>query len=323
MTNQEVAAKIVETAKGLLAEGKVDCVIGFEAGTVPMRERPFFAYTPEEAERLTWTSFCCNNLANFLVRRPAGEAGKVAIVAQGCVSRNIVGLIKENQLKRDEVFVIGVPSPGMLERRKVQQIVGPNRNITEVVEEGEELVVKGKDFEERIPRKKVFRDNCYTCVQRNPVIVDELIGEESEPTHGGQIDKVAAPWEKLEPDARWDAFEANYDACIRCYACRDACPLCYCHVCFVDESQPQWCGKSQDEADVLTYHLLRAFHCAGRCTDCGACESACPVGIKVRRLTSKIEKDIREKYGYEPGMDLESTPPMSVYQPDDPEEFIK
>jgi NAD-dependent dihydropyrimidine dehydrogenase PreA subunit len=323
MTNQEVAAKIRETAKKLLSEGQVDCVLGYEAGTVPMRERPFFAYTPEEAEKLTWTSFCCNNLANFLIRRPLGEAGKVAIVAQGCVSRNIVGLIKENQIGRDQVYVIGVPSPGMLDRDKVQKAVGPAKTITEVAEEDEELVVKGKGFEERIPRKKLFRDNCYTCVQRNPVIADELIGEETEPTHGGNIDKVAAPWEKLEPAGRWEAFVENYDACIRCYACRDACPLCYCHQCFVDESKPQWCGKTQDEADVMTYHLLRAFHCAGRCTDCGACESACPQGIKVRRLTSKIEKDIREMYGYQPGMDLEATPPLSVYQPNDPQEFIK
>jgi ferredoxin len=53
----------------------------------------------------------------------------------------------------------------------------------------------------------------------------------------------------------------------------------------------------------------------GRCTDCGACESACPQGINMRRLTSKIEKDIRELYGWEPGMDLEAQPPMSVFRP--------
>lgn len=323
MENKVVTEKIREVAKRLLSEGKVDCVIGFEAGTVPMRERPLFAYTPDEAEKLVWTGFCCNNLANFLVRRKMGDVGKMAVVAQGCVSRNIVGLIKENQITRDQVHIIGVPSPGMLDRRKVQEKVGTDKIITQVMENGDDLIVNGRDFETHIPRKTVMRDNCYTCVQRNPVIVDELIGEESESTHGGNIDKVAAPWENLSIDDRWKAFSENYKDCIRCYACRDACPLCYCHVCFVDETMPQWCGKTQDETDVQTYHLLRAFHCAGRCTDCGACESACPVGIKVRRLTSKIEKDIREMYEYRPGMDLESTPPMSVYTPDDPQEFIK
>ena len=319
---EAVAQKIKEAAARLLSEGKVDCVIGYAQGTVPMRDNPYFAYTPEEAQNLTWSPFCCNNLANFLIRRPKGETGKVAIVAQGCVSRSIVGLIKENQIAREDVYILGVPSPGMVDRRKVQARF-PLKTITEVTVDGEDLVVKGKDFEERIPQKEVRRDNCYTCVQRNPVIVDEMMAEEGPADWGGDIDKMAAPWEKLEPAERWEAFSREIKDCIRCYACRDACPLCYCHVCFVDESMPQWCGKTQDEADVATFHILRAFHCAGRCTDCGACESACPMDIKVRRLTSKIEKDIRELYGYTPGLDMDEPPPMSVYRPNDPQDFIK
>jgi Na+-translocating ferredoxin:NAD+ oxidoreductase RnfC subunit len=86
---------------------------------------------------------------------------------------------------------------------------------------------------------------------------------------------------------------------------------------------PQWLGKSIDPRDVMTYHMLRAFHCAGRCTDCGACESACPLNIKVRQFTRLLEKDIRELYGYEAGMSLDSQPPLTVYLPDDPQEFIK
>lgn len=320
---EAVAQKIREIAKRLLSEGKVDAVLGYRKGTVPMRDRPYFAYTPEEAENLTWSLFCCNNLANFLVRRPKGEIGKVAVVAQGCVSRNLVGLIKENQLAREDIYVIGVPSPGMVDRRKVEAMF-EGKTITKVEVDGDDLVVTGDGFEEKVNAKKVKRDNCYTCMHRNPVISDEMAADpEPEDAMGGDLDKVAAPWEKLDSDGRWEAFQETIADCIRCYACRDACPLCYCHVCFVDEGMPQWCGKTQDEADVATFHLLRAFHCAGRCTDCGACESACPAGVKMRRFTTKIEKDIRELYGYEPGLSLEATPPMSVYRPDDPEEFIK
>ncbi|MBI4799654.1 MAG: 4Fe-4S ferredoxin [Desulfarculus sp.] len=315
---EAIAQKIREAAKRLLSEGKVDVVIGYAKGTVPMREYPYFAYTPEEAENLTWSSFCCNNLALYTIRRP----GRMAVVAQGCVSRNLVNLINENQFKRDDLYVIGVNSPGMVDRRKVQALF-PGKTITEVIEEPEHLLVKGQGFEERLERKKVFRSNCLTCVQRNPVISDEMIGEVGPEGHGGNIDKVAAPWEKLVPAERWTEMQETLKDCIRCYACRDACPLCYCHVCFVDEAQPQWCGKTQDEADVATFHILRAFHCAGRCTDCGACESACPQGIKMRRLTSKIEKDIRALYGYRPGMEIGAQPPMSLFKPNDPQDFIK
>ncbi len=309
-----IVEAIRASARKLLEDKTVDCVIGFREGSVPMQARPFFAYTPEETDHLTWNGFCTNNLANFLIKRE----GRNAVLAQGCVSRNIVGLIKENQVNRDDVHILGVHSPGMLDPKKIKAAF-PGRNILEVRENGQTLVVKGKDFSEEISRKKFKRDNCYTCTHRNALIYDEFIGEQGTQTGGGDIDKVAAPWDKLDPDQRWQEFEKEFKDCIRCYACRNACPLCYCKVCFVDENNPQWCGKTQDEPDIYTFHLLRAFHCAGRCTDCGACESACPVGIKMRRLTSKLEKDIREKYDYQPGLDVEAQPPMSVYRPDDPE----
>jgi len=315
---QERARNIRASAVKLLKQGKVDCVLGYVRGSVPMRDKPYFAYTPEEAENLIWSDFCTGNLANFIIKRP----GRVGVVAQGCVSRNIVGLLQENQVQRENIHVIGVPCLGMADAVKIQAKV-PGKVILEVVHKGEELLVKGKGFEELIPRNQVLRDNCWTCVHRNPVISDGLVAGEVEDKAGGDIDKTAAPWEGLGPDGRWEKFQETFKDCIRCYACRDVCPLCYCKVCFVDESNPQWCGKTQDQADVASFHLLRAFHCAGRCTDCGACESACPMGIKIRRLTSKIEKDIREMYDYTPGMEHKAVPPMSVYKPGDPEEFIK
>jgi len=313
----EYTKQIREVAKRLLKEKKVDCVLGYRKGTIPLMDAPYFAYTEEEADNLIWSSFCTKNLANFLIKRK----DKVAVIAQGCVSRSIVGLINENQVKRENVYILGIWSPGMVDRRKVIEKVG-GKEILEAKEEGDKIIVVGEDFEESIPKKEVIRDNCLTCVHRNAVLYDEFIGEKGEETGGGNRDNVAAPWEKLSIDERWEKFRETFKDCIRCYACRNACPLCYCTECFVDESKPQWCGKTQDEADIFTFHILRAFHCAGRCVDCGACESACPMGIKMRRLTSKIEKDIRQMYGYEPGMELGAVPPLSVYRPDDPEEFI-
>jgi ferredoxin len=91
----------------------------------------------------------------------------------------------------------------------------------------------------------------------------------------------------------------------------------------VDESRPQWVGKSQDFADVKTFHFLRAFHCAGRCTDCGACERSCPVGINMRTLTKKLEKDCLELFDWEAGLSTDVRPPLDTYKPQDPNDFIK
>ncbi|GAB6887367.1 4Fe-4S dicluster domain-containing protein [Desulfothermus okinawensis JCM 13304] len=314
---EEYTNKIREAAKRLLKDKKVDCVLGYRQGTIPLVDAPYFAYTEEDCDNLIWSSFCTKNLANFLIKRQ----DKVAVVAQGCVSRSIVGLINENQVKRENVYILGIWSPGMVDRWKVIEKIG-GKEIYEAKEEGDKIIVSGDGFEEVINKKEVLRQNCLTCVHRNAVLFDEFIGEKGEDIGGGDIDNVAAPWENLSIDERWEKFRETFKDCIRCYACRNVCPLCYCSECFVDESRPQWCGKTQDEADVYTFHILRAFHCAGRCVDCGACESACPMGIKMRVLTSKIEKDIRQMYDYQPGMEIGATPPLSVYRPNDPEEFI-
>lgn len=91
----------------------------------------------------------------------------------------------------------------------------------------------------------------------------------------------------------------------------------------MDEAKPQWVGKGQAAADIRTFHFLRAYHCAGRCTDCGACERACPVGIPVRQFTKKLEKDCKELFNWEAGMSLDTRPALDTYRPDDPDAFIK
>jgi ferredoxin len=268
-------------------------------------------------DNLIWDSFGRINLANFLPRRE----DKIAVIAKGCDARNIVNHIVENQIKREQVYIIGVPCEGMIEPELVCEQEG--RLIEEASETDGKLTVKGRDFETVLDRNEVLRRNCRSCQHRNPPVYDELAAD-AVPEEGD-----LNPLEDLEEllaktdGERYQYFQDLVKTCIRCYACRDACPLCYCHVCFVDEHMPQWLGKSIDARDVLTYHFLRAFHCAGRCTDCGACESACPLNIKVRQFTRLLEKDIRALYGYEAGMSLDSQPPLTVYLPDDPQEFIK
>jgi len=309
--------KIQETAKRLLSEGKVDVVIGYKAGTVPLRNAPCFVRDAKQAEDLIWDSNCRINLANYLPRRK----DRVAVVAKGCDARNIVNHIVENQIDRDQVYIIGVPCEGMIDPEQVRE--KEPRLIEEAGESDGKVTVKGRGFETVLDKSDVLRQNCRICVHRTPPVYDELVVEAGSEQEG--VERFTDIKELLgkSDGERYAYFQELVSKCIRCYACRDACPLCYCPVCFVDESMPQWLGKSQDPRDVMTYHLLRAFHCAGRCTDCGACESACPMDIKVRQFTRRLEMDIQERYGYEAGLSLESQPPLTVYRPDDPEEFIK
>jgi formate dehydrogenase (coenzyme F420) beta subunit len=314
----EYTKKIREIAKRLLTEKKVDAVIGYRQGSIPMMNEPILVRDPEKVDDLYWDSFCGVNLANYLPKRKE----RLAIVAKGCDSRNVIVHLQEGQIKREQLTIIGVPCQGMIDRRKIQAKLAGKEPLR-VEESGDMVIVEGKGFKENFPKAEMLQDNCAICIHRNPVLYDELVAESvTEQTGLDRYEDVRAV-EAMDPAARWKVFEELIAPCIRCYACRNACPLCYCPTCFVDESRPQWVGKSLDPTDVRTFHYLRAFHCAGRCTDCGACERACPVGIKVRQFTKKLEKDILELYKFEAGMVQEGRPPLDVFRPDDPENFIK
>jgi formate dehydrogenase subunit beta len=309
--------KIKEISRRLLKEAKVEMVIGFRKGTVVMMNEPCFVKAAEDIDNLVWDSNCGINLANYLTNRTE----KIGIVAKGCDSRNIVTHIIENKIKREQVVIIGVPCKGMIDRHKIEAMA--EGEITEVIETDDTIQIKGDGFEKTLDKQKVLQQNCAICIHRNPVIYDELVADEVKEQE--DVDRYAdvRHIETMSPDDKWDFFEDLFSTCIRCYACRNACPLCYCPTCFVDESRPQWVGKSQDPTDIRTFHFLRAYHCAGRCTDCGACERACPMGIKVRLLTKKLEKDCLELFDWEAGMTLEKRPPLDTYRPNDPDAFIK
>ena len=309
--------KIKEIAAKLLKDCSVDMIIGFRKGTVPMMNEPHFAKTPEEVDNLVWDSNCGINLANYLTNRQE----KIGIIAKGCDSRNIVTHIIENKIKREQLVIIGVPCQGMIDKRKISAMFAGE--IHEVVESDDKITVTGNDFEETLNKKDVLQQNCSVCIHRNPVVYDELVAdlveEQTDIDRYEDVNKIEA----LAPEAKNKFFDDLLAPCIRCYACRNACPLCYCPTCFVDESRPQWVGKSQDLTDVKTFHFLRAFHCAGRCTDCGACERSCPVGINMRVFTKKLEKDCLDLFDWEAGMSLDVRPPLDTYKPGDPDDFIK
>jgi formate dehydrogenase (coenzyme F420) beta subunit len=309
--------KIREIAHRLLQSCQVEMVIGFRQGSVPMMNEPCMVRKPEDVDQLIWDSNCGINLANYLTDRKE----KIAVFAKGCDSRNIVTHIVENKIKRDHLVIVGVPCEGMIDKQKVAEMA--KAEIVSVSETDGKILVRTTGDELSFAKSEVLQSNCRVCRHRNPVIFDEMVAEPvAEQTDVDPYSDVRAI-EAMSPDEKWKYFEDLLAPCIRCYACRNACPLCYCPTCFVDEAKPQWVGKGQDPIDIRTFHFLRAYHCAGRCTDCGACARACPVGIDMRTFTKKLNMDCFDLYGWEAGMSLETRPALDVYKPNDPGEFIK
>ncbi len=312
----QLSKQIQDTAKKLLEEKKADLVVGFAEGSLPLRSTPYFARTVEEAEKLIWNEYCENNLANYLRKREE----KVAVIAKGCDTRAIVALIKENQINRDNLYIIGIPCQGMIDRKKAKSVVG-GKEILEAEITGEEIILKGKGFEQKAAKEELLYDTCARCAYQNPVIYDELIGEE-QPAKEVSFAEIEE-FEAQSAEERSAFLAKEMQKCIRCYACRNACPMCYCQECFVDCSTPQWISKRANSAkDNLIFQAVRVFHQLGRCADCGACERACPMGIKLSLLTRKGVKDVKETFGYEAGLNLEDKPVLNEYNTDDPQPFL-
>ena len=221
--------KIREIAEKRLKDETVEMVIGFRKGTIPMMNEPTCVTRPQDIETLFWDSNCGINLANYLTNRK----GKIGIVAKGCDSRNIVTHIIENKIGRDRIYIIGVPCTGMIDKRKVTPMA-PGE-IIEVIEEEGTITLKGEGFERTVPIQDVLQDNCTICTHRNPVIYDELVGDTVEEQMGVNRYEDIENIESMSARERWDYFEDMLSACTRCYACRNACALCYCPTCFVIE----------------------------------------------------------------------------------------
>ncbi len=314
---ENLEKSIREVAKKLLNEKKVDLIIGYEQGTLPLRTTPCFVNKAEDVQKLVWNPNCDANLSKYLV----GRKEKVGVVAKGCDARAIAVCIVEKQIPRENVIIIGVPCLGVIDRKKVEAKLD-GKEALEAIAEGEQIRVKGEGFESVLPKKDFLCDSCLTCRHRNPPVYDVFVGEKVPETAIDEFAEVS-DLESKSAEERWAHFKEELSKCIRCYACRNVCPLCYCKMCFVDQTMPAWFGKTNDLSDTMIYHIVRVLHVAGRCVDCGACSRACPMDINLRELVKKTEKIMKERYNYEAGLNLEEVPPLGEFKMDDSQEFIK
>lgn len=318
----DVIQQLREQAGKLLEEKRVEMVIGYGEGTELTRVTPVFINSPDEVSTLTWGPFCVNNLAKYLLDY-RDWPGSVAVVVKGCDSRAINRLLSDNQIQRDKVVVLGVPCTGLLDGRKVAGAVDPGARLLEVDFAGEGFVLKTDCGEHHLCKKDYLLRKCGSCENPNPVVADILLGVEQPAT--GTEDRFAGVRELEllsvnEKSAYWDR---QFSRCMRCNACRNVCPACTCRQCVFDQAEPAWVSKRNNLSENSAFHLIRAFHVAGRCVDCGECERVCPVDIPLQKLNRKILKDIGELFDAPtPGSGSDMVPALGGFATGDPEEFM-
>ena len=313
--------KLRREAKALLEQGQVDYIVGFEPGSLKFTTTPLITRDKEEVDRLVINPFIVNNLANFLTELK----GRVGIIAKGCDSRSIVSLIQDNKVAREDVVILGIPCPGIIDLSKVEELIGKDRDELEAISrEGDKVVITADGKTSEFSITEVLFDNCLGCELPTPQEYDILLGEPTLPVTDRSASQAKIEQLKgMPPQPRWEFWNNELSRCIRCYACRNVCPACFCQRCFVEETEPQWLMPVPRWQDNLMFHVIRNIHVAGRCTDCGECERACPVNIPLRSLTKEMYDIVSELFHFKAGMDKDAAPLMTHYEQEEAEDFIR
>jgi len=279
-----------QTCRRLLEEGDVRVVIGYGQSAAGGAVHPVFITKPEETDRLVWNDRCTANLAKYLLRKEIRALGKPAIVVKGCDARALVVLEKESQIERSGIVAIGMACAGQNQPKCEACDVAVPRSVDIVIGQAASLETQR---EEGNAQRRSSRDAALDALRAKP------------------------PAERI---AYW---MRELSRCVKCYACRQVCPMCYCERCIVDKNRPTVIDTSATLKGNFAWQITRAFHLAGRCVGCDQCTAACPAGIDLGLLNLSLARAAEEHFGYRPGMDPDAEPIVGAYSIQDREDFIR
>lgn len=311
---------VKEKALELLRSGKADRVLGWKAGEFFYDLTPVVFESAEEAEKdFCYSPFSGANLSKYLIAE-SKKGGKIAVFLKPCDSFSFVQLQKEHRVKRENVYAVGIQCDGMCDAEALREA---GCDGLTGLEDGEVLTVHTLYGDKTVEKQAALLGKCRTCKSKRITDYDELLGEQGADIPSSRFDQVAA-LEAMTPEERFAFWRKELSKCIRCNACRNVCPACSCEKCVFDNPTSGVQNKAiADSFEEKMFHIIRAFHVAARCTDCGECSRVCPQKIPLHLLNRKFIKDISDLYGpYQAGADFASRPPLMDFSTEDPEPSV-
>lgn len=302
-----------------MESGEVNRVLGWKKGENEWDAEPAFFESAAELENFVYNGFCGANLSKYMIEAMKKE-GKTLVFLKPCDSYSFNQLLREHRVDREKAYIIGVGCKGKLSISKI-----PFDGILSVKGAGypdaaENLTVETLYGTESYPYKDAMLERCHVCKGKDHVVYDEKLGESCDTVDADRFAEVAKI-EAMSPEEKFAFFQSELSKCIRCNACRNVCPACSCRKCVFDSTAFDSAQKANTTSfEEKMFHIIRAFHVAGRCTDCGECSRVCPQGIPLHLFNRKFIKDINALYGdYQAGADLTSPAPLTSYRKEDAE----
>ena len=312
--------ELIRRMKELMADGTVQRVLGWKKGDLSYNPEPYYFNTAEELDEFVYDGFCGANLSKYMVKGSNLE-GKTLVLLKPCDTYSFNQLIKEHRVDRDKAYIIGVGCKGKLSPEKLKEKgIKGIKSISGAEIDGDctELEIDTVYGEKTVAYKDVMLERCHVCKGKEHRIYDELMLESADTCDGDRFTDVEII-ENLPADEKFAYFRQELSKCIRCNACRNVCPACNCRKCVFDSTKFDSEQKANvDSFEESMFHIIRAFHVAGRCTDCGECSRVCPQGIPLHLFNRKFIKDINEYYGeFTAGEDAETKGPLTDYTLED------
>ncbi len=308
------ADTLISKACELLENGTVTRVLGWKNGEFAYDVTPFVFKTADDLKSdFVFNDFCGINFSKYLIKETRSEEGKILVFLKPCDTYSFNQLLTEHRFDREKVYAIGIPCEGMADISKVKELAGDGIIGIDFADDG--MTVKTLyDGDKKIDTASVLAERCVVCKSKKHVAYDELLGDEGEVLDCNRFDEVEK-LEKMTEDERFAFWQNELSRCIRCNACRDVCPACTCEKCVFGNPDSSLENKAAANSfEEKMFHIIRAFHVAGRCTDCGECSRVCPQNIPLHLLNRKLIKDINTFYGeYQAGEEAGSRAPLVDY----------
>ena len=307
---------LVSKAAALLSAGTVDRVLGWKKGEFDYDVTPGVFTAADQLDEFVWGDFCAPNLSKYIIAEAHRTESKILVFLKPCDTYSFNQLLTEHRFDREKVYAVGVPCEGML---SVSRIKEKADGISSVTDSGDTVTIATLyDGDITVERSELLPDRCINCKSKKHVAYDELLGDDGDVIESARFDEVEKI-EKMTPDERFAFWQGELSRCIRCNACRDVCPACTCEKCVFDNPKSGIESKApSDSFEEKMFHIIRAFHVAGRCTDCGECSRVCPQQIPLHLLNRKFIKDFDDLYGeYQAGEEVGSRAPLVNYTFDD------
>lgn len=268
--------------KELFDKGEIEALLGWKLDEKSKSVHPHLFKSEAEISDIIFDETCVHNLTNYLPTITE-RYQKVGILLKGCDGRSLTTQLVEHRIAKNKVVALALACDG--------------------------VKIDGKTAEK-----------CEDCAVNVSPIADFNFGEKRQlPPPSFNSLKVL---ESMTAEERWHFFAAEFEKCTRCNACRQICPLCYCEICITDQQEPKWIEPSSKLSSNTMWHLVRAYHLAGRCSDCGECDRVCPQNLPLRLLNNSLEKSVIEMFKVRPGTVSDELPPLVTLAKEDSDDIM-